>query len=624
MRAACDLVLEAPASRAAGALARAARRAPAATRPTLLEALDRLTARVDDGPRPSADTAHELEALLGDPAAALTTEETARAVRALGRLAPSLAPGTAAGGLVAALAQHRELAVRVAAQARLAMAAPSDGAAASSAASAAPGIDLDALVDEGLASEDPAARQIALAELRSALLAEPPGSVHFARRAARVGLLLATAATRADAAEALADVAWCHGDAAADAGAPLLARAHDADPRVRAAVLRFVGAAGLASHAALAAERLGARDPLEAAAAAAALRKLGPSAVAAVVGTLMDGGLRARDAAAEILTDLPGNAAALRAAVERQVEAARASLGVRRALARGFVHPVHPLALQRLAERAAESLHGALLVLAVLTKEERVGDLARLLVRTQGGRARAVLLEALDALLPPADARRVLPLLEDVTTAPPVNARSDALGRPLLAQGEAEAAARESGDLLLRELLLAGAADLENAPAAANPVQERVMPTRLETIFHLRGLDLFSRLTTRQLGEVAGAFRAERHAARAVLIREGEFGDCMYLVVSGEVEVSREGHVVAREGPGDIIGELALFDGETRSATITTSTPVELLRLERADLFALLEEEPGIAIGICQTLSRKMRELIRETETRRRNGGEGL
>ena len=65
---------------------------------------------------------------------------------------------------------------------------------------------------------------------------------------------------------------------------------------------------------------------------------------------------------------------------------------------------------------------------------------------------------------------------------------------------------------------------------------------------------------------MAGALQAERHDAGAVVLRAGEFGDCMYCVVSGELALSREGRVVAHAGAGESFGELALFDGETRSA----------------------------------------------------------
>jgi CRP-like cAMP-binding protein len=52
---------------------------------------------------------------------------------------------------------------------------------------------------------------------------------------------------------------------------------------------------------------------------------------------------------------------------------------------------------------------------------------------------------------------------------------------------------------------------------------------------------------------------------------------------------------------------MAVFEGEKRSATCVTATPSKLLRIERADLLSLMEELPSIAIGICQSLSARIR-----------------
>ena len=142
------------------------------------------------------------------------------------------------------------------------------------------------------------------------------------------------------------------------------------------------------------------------------------------------------------------------------------------------------------------------------------------------------------------------------------------------------------------------------------------MLTKLEIILHLRGLDLFSRLTTRELSELAGVVREETYAPGETIVREGEFGDCMYLVVEGDVRVTREGKFVTRFKQDEFFGEMALFDGETRFATAAAATRLRLLRLERHDLLPLMDEQPGIAIAMCQTLSGHVRELINRLEGR--------
>ena len=59
---------------------------------------------------------------------------------------------------------------------------------------------------------------------------------------------------------------------------------------------------------------------------------------------------------------------------------------------------------------------------------------------------------------------------------------------------------------------------------------------------------------------------------------------------------------------------MSLFDGETRIATVSAAHRTRLLRLDRQDLFELMDEQPAIAIGICQTLSRHMRDSLKRVE----------
>jgi CRP-like cAMP-binding protein len=113
---------------------------------------------------------------------------------------------------------------------------------------------------------------------------------------------------------------------------------------------------------------------------------------------------------------------------------------------------------------------------------------------------------------------------------------------------------------------------------------------------------------------MAALVHEESHPAGSAILREGDFGECMYLILSGDVSISRADQYTLSAGPGELFGEMSLFDGETRFATVTAARRVRLLRLERRDLFELMDEQPGIAIGICQTLARHARDSIRRLE----------
>jgi hypothetical protein len=304
---------------------------------------------------------------------------------------------------------------------------------------------------------------------------------------------------------------------------------------------------------------------------------------------------------------------------------------------------VSRLVLQRLRERMDESLHAVLELLSALLDDPRIANVCRSLGRGWNVRDRAVLLEALEALLPPNERERILPLLEDHAAPRLAAASAQALGRPWPALEEAIAQALSLRDPLTTALiaatfdraLLARAAPgldvkaalriLSQAPArppsdggrpdGAAPhsaEQEIVMLSPVEKMLHLRTLDLFAGLTTRQLSELARIVTEVDVRGGEVIVAEGEFDDRMYFIVGGKVRIDRDGQPVAELGERDFFGEMAVFDGETRSATAIAEGDVRLLRLARNDLFEVMEDQPAIGIGICQTLVRRVRGLLEE------------
>jgi CRP-like cAMP-binding protein len=154
-------------------------------------------------------------------------------------------------------------------------------------------------------------------------------------------------------------------------------------------------------------------------------------------------------------------------------------------------------------------------------------------------------------------------------------------------------------------------AGAEHGPLAA---QDEVMDheavlTPVEIALQLKALPLFENLTTRQLMDLAAVVREETHAPGVTVLREGDYADCMYMIVEGSVD-TRIGETTLRElEAGEFFGEMGLLEGDLRSASIVTRNQVRLLRLGRDDLLRLMEEMPGIAIAICQTLSRRVRDL---------------
>jgi hypothetical protein len=99
-----------------------------------------------------------------------------------------------------------------------------------------------------------------------------------------------------------------------------------------------------------------------------------------------------------------------------------------------------------------------------------------------------------------------------------------------------------------------------------------------------------------------------------LIVKEGEPGNALYVVIDGAVTVTRDGERVAQLGAGEAFGELALLDGQRRSATATAAVDSKLLRLERETFDSALAEHPEMGLGLLTGLARLLR---RATDTPR-------
>ncbi|MFI4947222.1 MAG: ATP-binding cassette domain-containing protein [Alphaproteobacteria bacterium] len=105
----------------------------------------------------------------------------------------------------------------------------------------------------------------------------------------------------------------------------------------------------------------------------------------------------------------------------------------------------------------------------------------------------------------------------------------------------------------------------------------------------LKGVEGFKNLTPIELTQIAEHMTKRYYLPGETVIREGETGHELFLVSSGAVRVERAGGEVARLGPGDFFGELALMSGERRNATVTAADPLETYVLGEAEFRAAIE-----------------------------------
>ena len=126
-------------------------------------------------------------------------------------------------------------------------------------------------------------------------------------------------------------------------------------------------------------------------------------------------------------------------------------------------------------------------------------------------------------------------------------------------------------------------------------------------------------LSRRELDLLHGITGTKRLRAREVLFRKGDPGSALYGVLRGRLRVFSSGadakEVVFRFlDAGDVVGEVALFDAQVRSATVEAVEPCELLTLQRRDLIPFLEQHPRVAIKLAAVLARSLRELSQRVE----------
>ena len=134
-----------------------------------------------------------------------------------------------------------------------------------------------------------------------------------------------------------------------------------------------------------------------------------------------------------------------------------------------------------------------------------------------------------------------------------------------------------------------------------------------ENVELLGKVPLFTELSGDDLGQIADVAIPRAYPRGVRVFHEGDSSDACYIVRSGDLRVTREhsdGRAIALAtlGPGDIFGELAMFDGGIRSASVETLDDSELLALPAADLKRLLAEHPEISVKLIAALVRRLRE----------------
>ena len=136
----------------------------------------------------------------------------------------------------------------------------------------------------------------------------------------------------------------------------------------------------------------------------------------------------------------------------------------------------------------------------------------------------------------------------------------------------------------------------------------------VERVLLLQEIPIFANLPPEDLERIAVIAREHWHPATSVIGRQGEAGNAMYVIVSGQVQIITESHggtqVLAERGPGEIIGEMAIIDPAPRAADMLTKSETRILSIDGDAFKSILRERPDVSLAVMQSLSRRIREMM--------------
>lgn len=122
----------------------------------------------------------------------------------------------------------------------------------------------------------------------------------------------------------------------------------------------------------------------------------------------------------------------------------------------------------------------------------------------------------------------------------------------------------------------------------------------------LKKAPLFEGLSRKELEELARLADDLEVPTGKVLTRQGDTGREFFVLMEGQVEVVRDGEVLATRGAGDFIGEISILEDMPRTATVTATTPVRLFVLTAQSFRSFVEQQPDVENKVLRTLARRL------------------
>lgn len=133
----------------------------------------------------------------------------------------------------------------------------------------------------------------------------------------------------------------------------------------------------------------------------------------------------------------------------------------------------------------------------------------------------------------------------------------------------------------------------------------------MERILFLKRVPLFADLVSGDIKQVAAIAREQSFSDSDIIVQQGEVGDLMFIIVSGEVRVlvsqGKQEVELARRKAGEYVGEMALITKE-RTATLTAVGQVHTLSIDRKSFESILRDRPDVSLAVIQVLCERLKE----------------
>ncbi len=129
----------------------------------------------------------------------------------------------------------------------------------------------------------------------------------------------------------------------------------------------------------------------------------------------------------------------------------------------------------------------------------------------------------------------------------------------------------------------------------------------VEKVLILKSLSIFRDTPENILADLAPLMEEMEYERNAEVFREGETGDCMFIIHRGEIRIHKGDTTLAVLQEKEIVGELSLLDAERRSASATCQTDCSLFRIDQEPFYELIDARPEVAKGFLKILCQRLR-----------------